>query len=204
MARELFLRLRWFLALAVAAAAHSHDGDALSDSYAARNADVDPEEEAGECGCSKSRADAAGSCAAESRADAAGVCAADAAAPMPASPASAPAASASAASASAASFAASLAALAPAPPARLQRVVRLPAGARARLGTDAPHFSEDGEAPSFEFALPAPLWVDVYEVTNARWAAFVRATGHVSDAEKYGWSFVHEQAVSSASRPRGA
>ena len=35
-----------------------------------------------------------------------------------------------------------------------------------------------------------PLLVDAYTVTNAGFAAFVDATGHRTDAERYGWSFV--------------
>src|SRR5262249_25413353 len=34
------------------------------------------------------------------------------------------------------------------------------------------------------------FWIDVHAVSNARFAAFVAATGHATDAERYGWSFV--------------
>lgn len=98
---------------------------------------------------------------------------------------------------SAVTAAATAAAAAPAVPAApaAHRVVFVPPGS-ARLGTDVPHFPEDGESPSFRFALPPPgLWVDEDEVSVARFAAFARATGHVTDAEAYGTSFVHELAV---------
>src|SRR3954469_512738 len=49
-------------------------------------------------------------------------------------------------------------------------------------------YPQDGEA-----ARPAtvgPFRIAPVAVTNAAFAAFVAATGHVTDAERYGWSFV--------------
>lgn len=78
---------------------------------------------------------------------------------------------------------------------RLLHVSFVPPGVN-EIGTNEQHFREDAEGPAFNFTLPAPgLWVDTYEVSNARFAAFVAATGHVTEAESYGWSFVHELAV---------
>ena len=37
-----------------------------------------------------------------------------------------------------------------------------------------------------------PFAIDAHCVSNERFAAFVEATGHVTDAERYGWSFVFE------------
>jgi Sulfatase-modifying factor enzyme 1 len=37
-----------------------------------------------------------------------------------------------------------------------------------------------------------PLLVDKYEVNNAQFAEFMQCTGHVTDAERYGWSFCFE------------
>ena len=76
----------------------------------------------------------------------------------------------------------------------------LAAGASARLvplrggqflmGTEQPGgYPNDGEGPVHRVAL-SPFAVDPYAVTNARFAALVDATGHVTDAERYGWSFV--------------
>jgi formylglycine-generating enzyme required for sulfatase activity len=47
----------------------------------------------------------------------------------------------------------------------------------------------DGEGPAHEVEVRA-FAIDRYAVTNEAFAAFVAATGHVSDAERYGWSFV--------------
>ncbi|HEY5859275.1 MAG TPA: formylglycine-generating enzyme family protein [Actinomycetota bacterium] len=47
----------------------------------------------------------------------------------------------------------------------------------------------DGEGPVHEVLL-RPFAVDPYTVTNAAFSRFVEATGHVSEAERDGWSFV--------------
>ncbi len=47
----------------------------------------------------------------------------------------------------------------------------------------------DGEGPVHEVIL-SPYAIDPYAATNHVFAAFVDATGYVTDAERYGWSFV--------------
>ena len=47
----------------------------------------------------------------------------------------------------------------------------------------------DGEGPVHEVEL-ASFRIDSVAVDNERFAAFVDATGHRTDAERYGWSFV--------------
>ena len=47
----------------------------------------------------------------------------------------------------------------------------------------------DGEGPVHEVSV-SPFEIDPYTVTNAAFAQFVDATGHVTDAERYEWSFV--------------
>ncbi len=47
----------------------------------------------------------------------------------------------------------------------------------------------DGEGPIHRVELSAYA-ISAHAVTNAEFAAFVEATGHVTDAERYGWSFV--------------
>jgi formylglycine-generating enzyme len=54
---------------------------------------------------------------------------------------------------------------------------------------DRDGFPADGEGPVRRIAL-SPFWADPVAVSNARFAAFVDATGHVTEAERYGWSFV--------------
>lgn len=54
---------------------------------------------------------------------------------------------------------------------------------------DADGWTEDGEGPVREVELK-PFHLSRTAVTNAQFAAFVEATGYVSDAEKFGWSYV--------------
>ena len=59
-----------------------------------------------------------------------------------------------------------------------------------RLGTDRPRIFIDGESPSRRVRLTRAIAMDVYECTNDEFAAFVAATGYVTDSERFGWSFV--------------
>jgi formylglycine-generating enzyme len=68
-------------------------------------------------------------------------------------------------------------------------MVRLEGG-EFLMGTNDPiGFTADGEGPVRAVTLK-PFWIDDYAVANARFAAFVEATGYITDAERYGWSFV--------------
>jgi len=68
-------------------------------------------------------------------------------------------------------------------------MVRLEGG-EFLMGTEDPDgFAADGEGP-VRAATLKPFWIDAYVVTNTRFATFVEATGYVTDAERYGWSFV--------------
>ena len=70
-------------------------------------------------------------------------------------------------------------------------LVSLPAGSSAMGSEDPFAYPEDGEGPVHEVRLP-PFLIDRYAVSNDRFAAFARATGYVTDAERWGWSFVFE------------
>ena len=57
------------------------------------------------------------------------------------------------------------------------------------MGTDEPFYPTDGEGPS------RLIWLDEFKiskfsVTNSEFAEFVEATGYVTEAEIYGWSYV--------------
>ncbi|WP_346777012.1 formylglycine-generating enzyme family protein [Streptomyces sp. HNM0575] len=65
---------------------------------------------------------------------------------------------------------------------------RLPGGAFLMGCDDAP-YPADGEGPVREVTL-APFRLAATAVTTAEFAAFTAATGHRTDAERYGWSFV--------------
>ena len=66
--------------------------------------------------------------------------------------------------------------------------VTIPGGA-ALVGTDAPQIPNDGEEPQRSVRLRA-FRIGALAVTNAEFADFVAATGHVTEAERFGWSFV--------------
>src|SRR5690606_8455228 len=70
--------------------------------------------------------------------------------------------------------------------ARPPQRVRL-AGGLSQVGTSRPEIPQDGEGLVRRQRL-APFAVDAVPVTNARFAAFVAATGHVTVAERFGWS----------------
>ena len=66
--------------------------------------------------------------------------------------------------------------------------VTIPAGEFV-MGTDDPFYPTDGEGPS------RLIWLDEFKiskftVTNSEFVEFVEATGYVTEAETYGWSYV--------------
>ena len=84
------------------------------------------------------------------------------------------------------------------PPTRLQLPwVSLPGG-RAEMGdTFAEGYPSDGERPVHEVRL-SPFRIAATTVTNSQFAAFVGATGHRTDAERFGSSAVFHLAVRAA------
>ncbi len=68
-------------------------------------------------------------------------------------------------------------------------MIALPGGTFL-MGTDyAEGFQQDGEGPVRAVTLDA-FMMDRTPVTNARFAAFIAATGYSTEAERFGWSFV--------------
>lgn len=63
------------------------------------------------------------------------------------------------------------------------------AGGTAFLGTGQPIIPDDEESP-FRTKRVKPFKIAETTVTNAQFAAFVEATGHETEAERFGWSFV--------------
>lgn len=88
---------------------------------------------------------------------------------------------------------ASLTAQQTAPPANgdldVDGMVVIPAGT-FRMGSDDPEsFASDGESPVRSVTVGTFL-IDRCAVSNADFARFAAETGHVTDAETFGWSFV--------------
>jgi len=58
------------------------------------------------------------------------------------------------------------------------------------MGSEDPFaYPADGEGPVRQVEV-APLWIDAFAVSNADFSRFVEETGHVTEAERFGWSFV--------------
>lgn len=78
-------------------------------------------------------------------------------------------------------------------------LIDLPGGV-FRMGSEDPDsIAEDCEGPVRPVAV-APFAIAAATVTNARFATFVKATGHVTDAERFGWSYVFHLQVPDAVR----
>jgi sulfatase modifying factor 1 len=73
-------------------------------------------------------------------------------------------------------------------------------GGTFRMGTEDPGgFPADGEGPVRTVHVD-DFHIDVTAVTNADFQRFVEATGHHTDAERFGWSFVFEGVVAEEAR----
>lgn len=57
----------------------------------------------------------------------------------------------------------------------------------------------DGEGPIRKVIL-WPFWIDACAVTNSQFAAFIEATGYLTETERFGWSFVHYSQLTNAQR----
>lgn len=69
-------------------------------------------------------------------------------------------------------------------------------GGKFLMGTNVGDgFPEDGEAPIHNVRV-RPFKMARHTVTNAQFRDFIQATGYVTDAEKFGWSFVFYMFVS--------
>lgn len=72
--------------------------------------------------------------------------------------------------------------------------IAIPGGV-ALIGTDTPLIADDAEGPMRRKKVK-PFRIGQTAVTNAQFAAFVAQTGHVTEAELFGWSFVFWSQVS--------
>jgi formylglycine-generating enzyme required for sulfatase activity len=65
-------------------------------------------------------------------------------------------------------------------------------GGEFLMGSNDASFPVDGEGPVRRVRVN-PFWIDPVTVSNERFAEFVAVTGYVTEAEKFGWSFVFYQ-----------
>ncbi|WP_312881719.1 formylglycine-generating enzyme family protein [Actinomadura alba] len=77
---------------------------------------------------------------------------------------------------------------------RTRRQVRVPGGMFAMGDAFGEGYAADGEGPVHEVRLD-PFLIDATTVTNAAFAAFVKDTGYVTDAERLGMSAVFHLTV---------
>ncbi|MFD2115522.1 formylglycine-generating enzyme family protein [Paenibacillus yanchengensis] len=76
------------------------------------------------------------------------------------------------------------------------------AGGTFLMGTeDAEGFPADGEGPIREVTID-PFYIDPYAVTNLQFQQFVDATGYVTEAEQFGWSYVFHLLLSDAEKEK--
>jgi sulfatase modifying factor 1 len=68
-------------------------------------------------------------------------------------------------------------------------MVLLPGGTFLMGTSDPMGYPADGEGPVRQIRLN-PFWIDTVAVSNAEFGTFAGSTGYVTEAEKYGWSFV--------------
>ena len=71
-------------------------------------------------------------------------------------------------------------------------------GGRTYIGARSPLIPEDGEGR--RDVRIKPFGIERFAVTNRRFAAFVEATGYTTEAERFGWSFVFKDALTSEVR----
>jgi len=83
----------------------------------------------------------------------------------------------------------------------LDALIRIEGGV-FRMGTNAADgFPSDGEGPIREVRLDS-FRISPYAVTNAEFRAFVDDTGYVTEAERFGWSYVFHLLASEETRER--
>ena len=74
-------------------------------------------------------------------------------------------------------------------------MVLIPEGSFFMGTNDREGYPADGEGPVRQVWL-RPFWIDPTAVSNERFSAFVDRTGYITEAERYGWSFVFAGFVS--------
>jgi sulfatase modifying factor 1 len=82
-------------------------------------------------------------------------------------------------------------------------MVRLPGG-EFRMGDDSGEgYPVDGEGPVRRVRID-PFWIDARVVSNTEFARFIVATDYVTEAERFGWSFVFAGLLPDGSPPTPA
>lgn len=80
-------------------------------------------------------------------------------------------------------------------------MIALPGGAFRMGNEDEEAWVEDGEGPVREVWL-RPFSIDATAVSNLEFSQFVRSTGYVTEAERFGWSYVHQSLLPRSRKSR--
>ncbi len=80
-------------------------------------------------------------------------------------------------------------------------MIAIPGGEFLMGGDDPDAFPADGEGPVRAVHVDG-FHIDAKAVTNAQFATFVKATGYVTDAERFGWSYVFGAFVTGPARAK--
>ncbi|XP_063903112.1 formylglycine-generating enzyme [Zophobas morio] len=72
-------------------------------------------------------------------------------------------------------------------------------GATFEMGTDKPVFESDHEGPIRNITVSS-FYLDKYEVSNKQFSKFIEETGYITEAEKFGDSFIFEMLVPESER----
>jgi formylglycine-generating enzyme required for sulfatase activity len=75
-------------------------------------------------------------------------------------------------------------------------------GGRAEVGTDRPRTRTDGEGPR-RFVKIKPFRIGATAVTNAQFAVFIEDTAYITEAERFGWSYVFGAHIQGVEETRG-
>ncbi|MCZ8514244.1 formylglycine-generating enzyme family protein [Paenibacillus filicis] len=84
-----------------------------------------------------------------------------------------------------------------------QDMIRLPGGQFLMGTNDREGFPADGEGPVRTVTVN-PFYMDPCTVTNLEFQQFVNATGYVTEAEKFGWSYVFHLFLSGSEKIIGS
>ena len=79
----------------------------------------------------------------------------------------------------------------------MEAAVWLPGG-HTHIGTKNPLIAADGE--KYRKAKLKPFGIELMAVSNKRFAEFIEKTGYITDAERFGWSFVFKDALTPQQR----
>jgi formylglycine-generating enzyme len=80
-------------------------------------------------------------------------------------------------------------------------MITIPGGPFRMGGADPDAFPADGEGPVRDVEVSA-FRIDARATTNTQFATFVKETGYVTEAERFGWSFVFASLVTPEGRRR--